>query len=97
MMKIVIREPAPFFSDSDEDSFFHWLKSIGAVKDFVGGPSGLEVALEDPVEDSSLRELIGLLTRYGLDMKCLRGLRTPQNEAWFADAQMYWHKSVFKD
>ncbi|UWU74882.1 hypothetical protein N2603_33255 [Bradyrhizobium huanghuaihaiense] len=87
-MKIAIREPAPFFSNGDEDSFFHWLKSIDAVKDFVGSPRGLEVTLEDPVEDLSLRELIGLLTRYGLDMRCLRGLRTQQNEAWFADEQM---------
>ncbi|WP_210347630.1 hypothetical protein [Bradyrhizobium diazoefficiens] len=96
-MKIVISEPVPFFSDGDEDSFFHWLKSIDAVKDFAGSPRGLEVELEDPVEDVSLGELIGLLTRYGLDTKCLRRLRTPQNEAWFADEQMYWHKSVFKD
>jgi hypothetical protein len=97
MMKIVIREPVPFFSDGDEDSFFHWLKSIDAVKDFVGSPVGLEVALADPVDDFSLRELIGLLTRYGLDMKWLRRLRTQQNEAWFASERMYRHESVFKD
>ena len=97
MMKIVMKEPAPFFSDGDEDCFFHWLKSIDAVKDFVGGPKGLEVTLTDPVDDPSLRELIGLLTRYGLDMKWLRNLHTQQNEGWFASEKMYWHKAVFKD
>ena len=96
-MKFVIQEPVPFFSDGDEDCFFQWLKSIDAVKDFFRCPSGLEITLTEPVDDPNLRELIGLMTRYGLDMKWLRSLRTQQNEGWFASEKMYWHQSVFKD
>lgn len=95
-VKITIREPVPYFSEGDEDSFFHWLKSIDAVEDFVGTPKGLEITLTEPVDDFSLRELIGLLRRYGLDMKWLRKLRTPQNEAWFVDEKKFWHDAVFK-
>jgi hypothetical protein len=87
-MKIVIQEPVPFFSDGDEDCFFQWLKSIDAVKDFVRCPGGLEITLTEPVDDPSLRELIGLTTRYGLDMKCLRNLRTQLNEGWFASEKL---------
>jgi hypothetical protein len=94
--KVVIREPI-WFSDADEDSFFDWLKSLKAVKDFVGVPSGLEITLSDPVDEFSLRELLGLMSRYDLDMKWLRALRTSENESWFADDQKYWHDKVFGD
>ena len=96
-MKMLISEPVIFFSDGDEDCFFQWPKSIDAVKDVVGEPRGLEITLAEPVDDFSLRELIGLMTRYGLDMKCLGILRTPDNEEWFARDIMFWHQSVFKD
>jgi len=96
-MKVIIREPVPFFSEGDEDYFFEWLKSITAVKDLVGCTRGLELTLADHVDDPSLRELIGLMTRYGLDMKWLRSLRTKQNEHWFAHDNTYWYSSVFED
>ena len=96
-MKVIIREPVPFFSDGDEDCFFEWLKSIAAVKDFARCVSGLEVTLVDQVDDPGLRELIGLLKRYGVDMKPLRKLRTTQNERWFANVKAYWYPSVFED
>ncbi len=95
-MRIIIQEPAPFFSDGDEDCFFQWLKSIAAVKEFVGCSSGLEITLVDP-DDAGLRELVGLMTRYGLDMKWLRNLRTVQNGSWFADDKKCWYRSVFED
>ncbi|TRL30317.1 hypothetical protein FM996_17245 [Methylosinus sporium] len=94
-MKIIIGEPIPFFSNGDEDSFFYWLKSIDAVQGFVGCPSGLEITLTDPVDEHSLRELIGLATRYGLDMRWLRQFRNDANKLWFDDETTYWHKSVF--
>jgi len=96
-MKVIMREPVPFFSEGDEDSFFQWLKSIEAVKDFVRVRGGLELTLTDPVDDFCLRELLGLTTRYGLDMKWLRNFRTQQNEEWFAEEMAFWHQSVFKD
>ncbi|SEA75088.1 hypothetical protein [Nitrosospira multiformis] len=96
-MKVIIQEPSLFFSDGDEDYFFEWLKSITSVKGFTRCVGGLEVTLVDQVDDPSLRELIGLMTRYGLDMKWLRNLRTAQNECWFANDNKYWYPSVFED
>ncbi|WP_243368757.1 hypothetical protein [Fundidesulfovibrio soli] len=94
-MYIVIQEPVPFYSEGDEDFFFHWLQSITSVESVSRCLQGLEITLDDPVDDASLRELIGLMARYSLDMKCLKPLRTAQNEHWFADPIKYWHKSVF--
>ena len=96
-IKAIMREPVPFYSDGDEDCFFGWLKSIEAVQDFERVRGGLELTLTDPVHDFCLRELLGLTMRYGLDMKWLRALRTPENEKWFVNDQMYWHEKVFKD
>jgi hypothetical protein len=97
-MKLVIQEPRWYLSAGDEDYFFEWLKSISAVKDIVPTRAGLlELTLADPVDDPSLRELLALSKRYGLDMKPLRNLLTPENEHWFAGKKKaYWYRSVFK-
>jgi hypothetical protein len=96
-MKVKIREPRLFFSDGDEDYFFEWLQSIPEVKDVVRVKTDLELTLADQVDDTSLRELLGLLKRYGLDMTPLRALLTPENEHWFAEKKAYWYRSVFKN
>ena len=95
-MEIEIKLPR-WFSDGDEDYFFAWLKSVDQVKHYAGGPRGLVVTLAEPVDDPNLRELIGLMRRYDLDMKWLRQLRTKENEKWFASETKDWHQSVFKD
>jgi hypothetical protein len=94
-MKVVIRGPTRFFSTGDEDSFFHWLRSIAAVKNVVGCRTDLEITLVDPVDDCSLRELIGLTTRYGLEMAWLRQLRNDGNKSWFDNENTFWYESVF--
>jgi hypothetical protein len=96
-MKVKIQEPRLFFSDGDEDYFFEWLQSIPEVKDVVRVKTDLELTLADQVDDTSLRELLGLLKRYGLDMTPLRALLTPENEHWFAEKKAYWYRSVFKN
>ncbi|WP_243313580.1 hypothetical protein [Fundidesulfovibrio agrisoli] len=94
-MKLIIPQPRLYYSNGDEDFLFHWLKWIAEGKDAILCDGGVEITLNDPVDDASLRELIGLMARYSLDMKCLKPLRTAQNEHWFADPMAYWHKSVF--
>lgn len=96
-MKIIIKEPASYLSEGDEGVFFNWLESVDAVKNVVGCSTGLELTLAEPVDDSSLRELIALMTRYGVDLKWLRSFVTKENEGWFASSKTYWHKSVFAD
>ena len=94
-MKIIISEPIPYFSYGDEDHFFHWLESIPAITNRDWLKKCFELTLTEPIDDASLMELIGLLTRYSLDMKCLKVLHTAQNDHWFADPMAYWHGSVF--
>jgi hypothetical protein len=74
VMLLLIPEPTSFYSESDEDYFFDWLKSIPAIKDVVGVRGGLNLTIEDPIDQLSFYELIGLLTRYQLDKKVLRRL-----------------------
>ena len=94
-MLLLIPEPTRFYSESDEDYFFAWLKSIPAIKDFIGAPGGLNLTIEDPIDRLSFYELVGLLTRYQLDKKVLRRLCELHNDPWFTDTKNYWYESVF--
>ena len=95
MFKLQLPQQIVYYSDADEANFFRWLQQVPAVKDVKGGPSGLEVAVNVPIDDDSLRELIALLTRYSLEKDSLRHLLTPENEHWFRKKGMYWFESVF--
>jgi hypothetical protein len=91
---LIIKEPSPYFSQKDEDHFFYWLQSLEAVTNVVGTPNGIEITLQN-VDKESLYELIAIMTRYGLDKKCLASLCTHENEAWFKDKNKYWYASIF--
>lgn len=92
----LIPEPAPFHCQLDEDHFFAWLNDIPAVKDVRGTAKGLELELSEPVDGVSFRELAGLLTRYGLDLRCLRPL-APQLDPSLRNPVAYWYQAVFGD
>ena len=94
-MLLLIPEPTRFYSESDEDYFFAWLKSIPAIKNFVGTQGGLSLTIEEPIDQLSFYELSGLLTRYQLDKKVLRRLCELHDDPWFTDAKNYWYESVF--
>jgi hypothetical protein len=93
---LIIEEPRRFYSNLDEKHFFDWLQEIPAVKSVVGGVNGLTVKLDTPIKDPDLRDLIAVLTRYGVNRKCLAVLLNASNQAWFADPQKYWHSAVFE-
>ena len=92
---LLISEPGPFYCESDEDSFFAWLKSIPAVKAVTGTALGLEIALDEPVDRLSFYEIVGLFTRYGLDRRQLRLLCESNEDPWFHDPKNYWYAAVF--
>lgn len=94
---LIIKEPSMFYSSADEDHFFQWLQSIPAVKKVTGTPKGLELAFSRSLRKAELQELIALMTRYQLSMKCLSVLCNSKNEKWFKDKKMYWYRSVFGD
>ena len=94
--KLTIDEPVPFYSEGDEDNFFNWLQSIPAVRGVSGTAKGLEVFIEEPLDDLSLYELIALMTRYSLDRRCLRPLCERDDKCWFRDKEKYWYQSIFE-
>lgn len=94
---LLIPEPAPFNSQLDEDYFFAWLKGIPAVKNVSRAPKGLELDIDEPIDSVSFHELAGLLTRYGLDLRCLRPLAESNPDLSLRDPVKYWHQSVFGD
>ena len=94
---LLIPEPVPFHSQLDEDHFFAWLKDIPAVKNVSGTPKGLELDIDEPIDSASFHELAGLLTRYGLDRRCLRPLAESNPDISLRDPVKYWHRSVFSD
>lgn len=97
ILKIVIREKT-YYCYQDEKHFFGWLEGIPSVKSVTGEPAGLAIAIEmDEFDLDDFADLIGLLMRYGLDMRPLRACVTPQNEAWVRDRTAFWYSKIFED
>ena len=94
---LLIPGPFRYYCEPDEDYFFAWLKAIPAVKEITGTPAGLEITIEEPMDKISFYELVGLMTRYDLDRKCLRPLCRAQSDPWFNDPGNYWYAAVFCD
>ena len=92
---LLIQEPLRFYCELDEDYFFAWLKAIPAVKDVTGTHNGLELTIDEPIDRTSFYELVGLMTRYELDRRCLRPLCESNPDSWFKDKKNYWHGAVF--
>lgn len=80
-------------SQLDEYSFFGWLKKIPAVITYFGQGHSLYIQCDPaPIDDESLRELIALFFRYGIDTAQLDVYLTDANRSWFADEQKYWRQ-----
>ncbi len=94
-MKILIDEPKRFYCNSDEECFFEWLNGIDGVASVVGSHAGLTIEFNRPIDRDGFYELVGLLTRYGLDCSGLRPLCASHPDNWFRDESNYWHRSVF--
>ena len=96
-MTLVIPEPCRYYCHFDEKYFFKWLRAIPAVEEVVGTSAGLTLKIREPIDQSSFYELVGLMTRYGVDLKSLRPLCMTHSDSWFRAASNYWYSSVFND
>ncbi len=95
---LTIPGPAPFYCQLDEDHFFKWLQEIEGVKEVRGHLTDLTIYLSVSVlSDAALRDLIGLLYRYDVQMSVLRSQLTPKNEHWFKDPETYWYEKIFAE
>ena len=65
------------------------------MKIVTGAPGGLELTIDEPIDRASFYELVGLMTRYGLDTQCLKPLCESNPDSWFKDNKNYWHAAVF--
>lgn len=85
-----------YYTYQDEKHFFKWLNSISGVEKVVGGPKGLTIHLTTKGLDiDDWADLSALLVRYGIDMSAMRGLVTPENEAWVKDPKRFWYAKIF--
>jgi hypothetical protein len=91
----LIADRVLYFHQSDEAMFFAWLDRMGVVSGYEGRGDGLHIRLGRYPSDEDLRELIAFHQRYGIDMRQLAALRTPQNMGWFAAPGTFWHERVF--
>lgn len=94
---VLIAESVGFLSDGDERSFFGWIERVPGVKSVQGRGRALLITFaRTRLPDESLREVIALFFRYGVEMTQLADLLTEANRAWFASPRAYWHRKVFK-
>ena len=84
-----------FYSHLDEAMFFGALKKIPAVMKIEGRGPDLFLSVRSRLSDKTLRELLGLFFRYGVDMRQLAPFRTEKNHVWFSSPDSYWFKKVF--
>lgn len=85
-----------FLSPIDERIFFDWLEKINGVSGVYGQGLSIMLKMDDSINDESLRELLALFYRYGIDMKQLGTFRNKDNQSWFYDnKQSFWFEKVF--
>ena len=87
-----------YYSPNDEAAFFGWADKISCITRYYG--VGKTVFFEvdaRKISQQNVREILGLFSRYGVDLKQLAVLEKPRFSAWFTDPQKYWHKAVFGD
>lgn len=86
-----------FYSSSDEDLFFEWIKKIPFITHCKGVGTNLFLYFKNKrIKAQDLRELIALFHRYKINMTELAIFLNKQNKKWFFDNKhAYWHKKVF--
>jgi hypothetical protein len=95
MPSIVVRGPT-FFSPQDESAFFIWLQCVPAVRSVRGAGADLIIVMRARgISDASLRELIGLFTRYKLPLRELAQFESPRNSAWLLSPNAHWWRAMF--
>ncbi len=86
-----------YFSHLDETMFFDALSKISGIRKFEGVGEDLVITTRRSLSSRSLQELIGLFTRYRIEMTQLAQYATKQNESWFRSPEKFWFKKVFRN
>lgn len=91
---IISYENVIYFSPEDEDIFFAWIAKITCIKK-VDGHNLLIDAHE--ISYNNLKNLIGLCSRYKIDMKQLAQFLTSENADWFKCKSAPWYRRIFRE
>lgn len=85
-----------FYSQNDESVFFKWLRDIPCVEKFEGRGLTLYITvLPNLVDEDSLRELLALFCRYGVEKRQLAQFDRVEFSEWFRNPNAFWHVEVF--
>lgn len=88
----------PYYSYSDEKSFFTWLESIEGVVSVKGTPQGLHVAFNAPfLSRAGAYDLIALFSRYGYPLAPIRSLIDTDDAGFFENQEAYWFEQLYGD
>jgi hypothetical protein len=93
----IIASPLFYFSQSDENAFFSWLRSIPCVKDFKGVGTSLSIEIDEAKLDREcLQELLALYFRFGNDMSVFQKISEMEHYDWIRNPNSYWYTRVFE-
>ncbi|MFZ6781168.1 hypothetical protein ACO0LD_30405 [Undibacterium sp. Ji83W] len=94
-MKLQI-ELTKFYTEKDESRFFMALREISALKSIQGVGRSLIIDFDlRGLGRDSLLELIGILTRYQINLKPLAILAERSRFTWLKDKTWYWYAGMF--
>ena len=85
-----------FFSIHDEAALFEWIKKIRSIEEISADGDELYLHIKSKnISRNDLLELIGLFSRYKINMKQLAIFLNKKNENWFYSDTSYWYKNIF--
>lgn len=76
---IISFEGPVFFSSTDEDHFFDWLRSLPEFRSIHGAGTTLDLGLSQPVQPETIREILVIFRRWHLDVAPLLPLRSSES------------------
>jgi len=74
-----------FFVIEDEDTFFKWLYSLPAYENVVGQGSTLHLSLNEPVDSSTVEQLLVIFRRWCIEIDALVPLKSTET----ADCELW--------
>jgi hypothetical protein len=81
---ILICSPLQFYTESDEELLFQWLKKVSCIQKIEGIGSELHVhIISQFIPNKDLLNLMGIFDRYKFDQQQLLVFKNKQNEEWF--------------
>lgn len=87
-----------FYSTTDEEQFFAWLKAIPGVCDYHGVGRELDVSIDvRKLGRRGFDELIAIMRRYELDVLALRALDPNRSISWLSKDDDHWARLIFGD